>query len=429
MTRALLLSAALAVSACADVPTGPDRSNPYDPAFEGSRVVSAPADVRLAAAPEFALSWTDSGSFETGYRVERATVPPSTFDPEFRTVGVTAPDVTTFAQAQPASAAGYLYRVVGLAGGRDRESAPSRVVRARVPATTSRGFDVEAAQTVSADGLTVYGIDRRAPVSLLAINVLSGRRRWAVAGPTALLRQVADGRLVAVLEPAPSGAARVVVVGPDGAVLRTVELEQSADCQLSGVDDAVARVVGTCRPTFAETVPAVWALSDGGKTSLPGLSGGAGVGLSPDGEIAMVRSGSSTLAFDLGQQRTLWSVPRTGTPVFSADGRLVQVTSAGFDDGLLRTETGEPEPGVPGARLDESGRYVYTTDRTDGGATLVVTTFRLGDPDPVRAFALPGPPSILALTVLPEGGLTALYSERSTTLIHWEPGSAWEVVE
>lgn len=442
-TRPLLLGLAFCAVGCTDLPTGPDPTNPYDPAYSGSRQVSSPLDVALAASTSgsLTLTWTDASSFEAGYRIERAHIPVPTFSPAYRTVAVVGENVTTYTDDAPLNTDGYLYRVVGLAGPSDRESAPSEPLHVRIPSTT---FSVSFTPYVgrprfSPDGSLLYAPVQNGPTvpgKLVATETRTGRTAWSVEGVPVVVQTLSGGRVVAVDQSeAPS---RLAVVGPGGEILRDVDLEMEGRCHVAGVDEALTRAVGWCSLFSYEL--RVWDLRDGRQVpSLTAQGVESVLAVSQEGALAVVRriEDDSVRAYLIDQKRDLWS--ETACPsspaAFTADGAYVYLTGCGGVGRLLHTQSGRPETTVDVfdiPRLDDSGRYLYheTSPYDDPDGRWYLRVFDVVGGALVRSVGAPrGYTHVETLSVLPDGGLIVLWDSYQPTVTRLELGRQWEVVE
>ncbi len=437
--RAPLLFVFLGLVGCTDLPTGPDPTNPYDPAYSGSRQVSTPTDVALEASTSqtLTLTWTDASSFEAGYRIERAHIPVATFDPSYRTIAVVGEDVTAYTDEVPLNTSGYLYRVVGVASHPDRESAPSEALHIRIPSNT---FSVSAnpnfgGSRFSRDGSLLYtsiGATYGGLQTLLATNTRTGRRAWSVPGVPSIVQTLSGGRIVAVDQSA--DPSRLTVVGPGGAILRDVTLETGAGCRVVGVDESVTRAVGGCG-RFANELR-VWDLRTG--RWLPSLTNPAEavLAVSPDGTLAVVRRGTVVVVHLVDERRELWD--EAGCPFspasFTADGEYVYLSGCADSGQLRHSQSGRLARSAKVRdllRLDDSGRYLYYAtspyDEPDARAYLQVSDVVEG----VLARSALTPPSYAyagALSVLPDGGLVVMWDAHDSAVTRWEPGSRWEAV-
>ena len=438
--RTPLLCVALGLAGCTDLPTGPDPTNPYDPAYSGSRQVSTPSSVTLGASTSetLTLTWADASSFEAGYRIERSSIPIPTFDPSYRTVAVVGEDVTTYTDKVPLNTAGYLYRIVGVAHPPDRESAPSEALHVRIPSNT---FSVSAnphfgGSRFSADGSLLYtsvGSSYGGLQTLIATDTRTGRRAWSVPGVPSIVQTLSGGRVVAVDQS--QGPSRLTVIGPSGSILRDVTLETEAKCRVVGVDAAVTRAVGECG-RFANALR-VWDLRTG--LLLPSLTtpAEAVLAVSPDGTLAMLRRGTDVLAYLVDERRELWV--ETGCPfspaAFTADGEYVYLSGCAESGQLRRSLSGRPEPTVAlrdDSHLDGTGRYLYraTSPYDDPDAHAYLQVFDVVGGAPARSAVTPPYYAYAgAVSVLPDGGLVVMWDTYDSAVTRWDPGSRWERVE
>ena len=432
MMRVLLLGL-LALAACTEVPTSPEPSNPFDPGFGGARHVSTPPDLRLVDTPglDLTLAWTDSSTFEAGYRVERALPVGPGGELSFSTVAVVGPDVTTVTLAEPATAEGTLYRVVGMGGGRDRDSLPSDVLHVAVPVQVVR-VDQSALRggALSSDGSTLYAVVSVEPSrrGVAAVDATTGRTRWVVPDVDFVLRVLTDGRMVGLTDSSPI---RLVLTSPSGAVQRDVALENSFGCAVGGVDDAVSRAVGAC---FGEL--AVWDLADGSRIEPPTPAGAGAWAVSPDARFAAARKGDRLEGYDVAGQRVLWNQPwcYNGVITLSADG-LALTTECGSAPRLLQMQTGQAlSDAVPPtvSRFDKSGTVLYGSDRefVQSGPYAVrdvVTVWAPGSGGRARSYGvLSEGESFSAVASLPGDGLV-LFAPSARSLFRWDSGSRWQL--
>lgn len=215
--RPLAAVALLALAGGCDVPAPyeHDPTNPYDPAFPGTRLIPAPDSFRLAASGPntITLAWTDPSSFERGFVVESW---------GGQTLGVLGPDETEFT-IRPEAACEVLSeetpsaRVRAL-GDDDTRSEPTATLRFRLPNVERRDLARLRDGALTPDGATVYGLSRTNRDPWVRAEDVASGAETVFEGYRALVTVLPDGS--ALLSDGGLGLA----VADGGAVVRTVAL-------------------------------------------------------------------------------------------------------------------------------------------------------------------------------------------------------------
>lgn len=427
-----LLLVVLALAGC-ELPTTPEPSNPFDPAFEGARTATPPSDLRMtgSALTSIALAWTDNSSFETGIRVERATVPDYGYgDPTYETVAVLPADATAYTDTSVDSDGPFRYRLVALvAGGRD--SAPSAVLALRYP--TERvlldpavGPWVRAVR-VAPDGEAIY---MSTETDVVVVDARTGRLVSRIVGFEGVAGFLTDGR-VAVYSTSYYSPARV-------RFYRGIALESSVTLGSAGCEPSVGapvvvsadgtRVVAACAfrnavgawRVASPGVPVVFALSADGSGFTPFVAG-----VSPDGRFAVAGSPAETVGLDLDGGGERWRAPVSASyAVLSPDGQSLLARRGAERVAVLDAATGAIRAEADGllpAAFRADGQTVVHRARDYFSESQIARTSDLA---PVFLLAQ-GFTSSPALT--PTGALDLSY-ENPREIVRWDFGRAWETL-
>lgn len=112
--RACTFALILTLAAGCSVPSEPQIENVNDPLFGEQAVPNGPEELRLASSTptSLTLTWKDRSSFETAYRLERATA----FPFGYVDLAGLAADVVTHTDTTVSPTVVYYYRVVALHG-------------------------------------------------------------------------------------------------------------------------------------------------------------------------------------------------------------------------------------------------------------------------------------------------------------------------
>ena len=388
--RVLVLALATALAGC-DLAAVPDRTNPYDPAFDGTRTATAPSDVHLAGSTltSVTLAWTDNSSFETGVRVERTYEPERAMRP-YETLAVLPPDATTFTDVTVVGGTDVRYRITALAQG-ERESAPSDGLTVRYPAgSVALAEEVGDVLALSLDGETVYARPPYGP-ALAAVDARTGNVLGAIDDVFRLVGALADGRDVLAGFTGAAYDQLVVAVVRRGTVVQRAELFFGPTGGYSGGPPLAVSADGAriASLVYGYDIPAavrVWPIVSGAAPEtfpLDPLDSFASflAGLSADGRAAFVGSRTNLRAAELATGRALWSAPVSAEgAIVSPDASVILAARPGGGLALLDAATGAmramaAQARFPAAFSADGQRIVFTLDRPVGPlATEVVQT-------------------------------------------------------
>lgn len=423
---------ALALCGC-DLATVPEPSNPYDPAFDGPRTATAPADLRLGASSlsSVTLAWTDRSSFETGVRVERAygAFRETPVTASFETLAVLPPDATAYTDATVTAGQGVRYRVTALvAGGRDSEPSLPITLRfqaARAPLTVSAAHSLG----LSLDGETFY-VQPDGTASTAAIDTRTGSVLATVAGVYESAGTTADGRTV--LFGLVGGRLRVAVVRR-GTVVQSADLDLGATGGLGPALMVSADGTRVARLEYgAVAAVRVWALARPDAPEAFPLDAFAPTlaGLSADGRVAFVGDRTGLRAVELATRRVLWTAAVSAeSAVVSPDGGAVLAARPTGGLVLLDAATGTVRAAADDARLPalfsaDGRRLALTLDRPDGPQAVRIVeaaTFAplltLFSGDGIGFFARPTP-----------GGLVSVVPGSPDEVVRFDADGVWAVV-
>ena len=402
----------------------PEPSNPFDPAFAGERVATAPSDLRLEAstATAITLAWTDNSSFESGVRLERAFATGLGIEPVYAPVATLPPDATTYTDTTRSTEA-RSYRVVALApGGTDSLPSDSLFLRFplhRVQVDPLADFD---SWTFAADGARMYGY---ATSGIVTLDAETGERLGEYPNAGGFAGVLADGRVVVYLR---EQYGDVVLEVYRGFVReQTIRLgthvcfvDEHVPVWLSGDGTRAAAACafdgsfGVWNVPAPHLPPTVIQISPSGGSIVV-------AGLSRDGRFAIAGSNGETVAVDLQAQTVLWRAPGTGpqAATLSPDDRRVFVYGPGGSVSVLDAATGMVLASAPGSPYD--GHFAVDGTRVSYGSGGAVQVARTDDLAPI--FRVVGA-SARASALLPNG----LRFVNRTEIVTADFSSRWEVV-
>lgn len=391
------LAGVLAVGGCDNL-TPPAATNPYDPAFEGQRSITAPSGLRRTSSTPTAISlaWADNSSFETSVRVERTRGYLSSSS-VFETVAVLPPDATQYTDDALRDDTPVSYRVVAVASG----TAAATPTASYIYPLGRRSFEsyvpAGSLSVFSPDGGTFYGPS--APYSasqsaeVFVADTQTGQIRARIGGVSGVAGFLADGR-VALYTFGASG--RI-----DVSFLRGTTVEQrvalpAASCGSWAEAPVVVSADGSRAAAVCRSPEALvwWSVGGGGPSSYPLTSGAAVAALSPDGRVAYAGSGS-LLAVDLGAGRPLWFAPvAPARAVLSPDGRALLAARHTGGLVLLDAATGAvraeaPTGALPAAFSADGQTVAFNRPSYTGSYYGAVQIARASDLSPTLAFTAP----------------------------------------
>ncbi len=440
MRLAALALLTLSLAACDDL-VAPERTNPYDPAFDGERIASPPTDLRLtdATGTSVTLTWTDGSSFDTGFRIEAAGLPDLD---AFETVAVVPADVFSFTE-RGLTGTRRRYRVVALGPTGGRESRPGDVLTVRYPVLPSDTVAVAVSlpglaasqPRLRGDGGQLYaGLDG----GLGAIDTRTGAVVWRYPGASVLLDILDGGRLVTA-RPATPG--QLHVLDSAGRLERTVTLDSfpptCADLRVSGDGQ---RAAGTC----GREAISVWDLGNGRLLQTVGASARRVLRLDRfDRTVYATLDDGRLAAFDAESGERRWVRPDplqseeiTASPdgrrLLVGEARAVRTVSTATGAAVASQRTARPQRPAGFSASSAFVAYADGADRDgidlDGVDNLVVA--RAGDLGTVRWLYRASPVGLqfVLATVTPTGdGAVALVSEGSEryAFVRWDLARPW----
>ena len=429
--RPLALLAACAALAACDLPTAPEASNPYDPAFGGPRTATAPTGLRVAASSlgEITLAWADNSSFESGVRVERAAVYDDGRLSDFATVAVLPPDATAYTDRDLDSDAPVAYRVAALvADGRDSLPSDTLALRYqadRVPVDPLAYAYGEA--ELSPDGATLY---TRSYQSVDAVDAATGAFLGRFPDTRQTAGFLADGRAALVRDA--SGAVLLDLVRR-ATREATVVLPVPASCSTARrlvVSADGTRAAASC----SSRQLVVWRLAaPNAPTVIPLGPGSASfnqdiAGLSPDGRTVVGGTDLETAAFDTDTRAARWRVPVDANGAqLSPDGRHLVLTGGVERIAVRDAATGAVLAGAAGsffgARFSADGSAVAYSAPDSNGYGSLVQVARTADLAPVARLSQA---DLFATTLTPGGAVAVVTSQEPPAIVRWDFSRGWE---